>query len=162
MHVGPPSRSDTASMETGIHVRVDTEIRGESRMSLTGVWHGLYSYPVAVEPVYFVATLISNGLSFTGSTHESVESRRGSALTIFASLEGAVDGNSVGFSKTYLNAPKRYSETVHYEGALNADKTEIEGTWTIRRIFSGKFLMIRGVSVTEEVIREAFEPVLIR
>jgi hypothetical protein len=140
----------------------DAGITEEFHMSLTGVWHGLYSYPVALEPVYFVATLISNGLSFTGSTHESVESRRGSALTIFAALEGAVDGNSVGFSKSYFNAPRRYSETVHYTGALNSDKTEIEGTWTIRQIVSGKFLMIRGMSVTEEVIRQAFEPVLIR
>jgi hypothetical protein len=131
-------------------------------MSLTGVWHGLYSYPAAVEPVYFVATLISSGQSLSGTTHESVEGRRGSALTIYASLEGAADGSSVSFAKNYFEAPKRYSQTVHYEGALNSGKTEIEGTWTIQRVFSGKFLMIRGVALSEETIRDAFEPVLIR
>jgi len=32
---------------------------GSSAQNLTGVWHGIYSYPIARAPVSFVATLIS-------------------------------------------------------------------------------------------------------
>ncbi len=60
--------------------------------SLTGVWHGLYSYPAELEPVYFVATLIDAGTSFHGMTHEATIGREGAPLTAFASIAARATG----------------------------------------------------------------------
>ena len=46
-----------------------TERSQTGEQNLTGVWHGLYSYPDGVS-VSFVATLIESGSSLSGSTHE--------------------------------------------------------------------------------------------
>ena len=46
-----------------------TERSQTGEQNLTGVWHGLYTYPDGVS-VSFVATLIESGSSLSGSTHE--------------------------------------------------------------------------------------------
>jgi hypothetical protein len=126
--------------------------------SLTGVWHGLYSYEVFREPVYFVATLIDAGSSVSGTTHESEIGETGSPLTLFASIEGTKRGSSVMFTKTY-DGSGGWEHSVSYDGSLSPDATEIEGTWSIGHEASGRFLMIRNRGVTESVIRQAFEKV---
>jgi hypothetical protein len=59
-----------------------------------------------------------------------------------ATLDGERDGALVSFTKVYdtEGAPRH---AILYEGRLNADASEVEGTWTIRGVWSGKFLMIR-------------------
>lgn len=116
--------------------------------NLTGVWQGLYSYPFGAS-VSFVATLIDSGGSLSGSTHEpcSFDSGR----TMYAMLEGTREGRAVSFLKTYQNAGPRYGSVVRYRGALSGDATEIEGRWTIWKILSGKFLMIRSAGKAAEV-----------
>ena len=59
-----------------------------SPLNLTGVWHGLYSYPVAMPSVSFVATLSDQGGWFDGTTEEigGVGDTVGRTLT--ASLQG--------------------------------------------------------------------------
>src|SRR5262245_20897292 len=107
--------------------------------NLTGVWHGLYSYADGAS-VSFVATLIQSGSSLTGSIHEpSIVGGK----TATATLAGSRQASAVAFVKTYDEAGLLYQNSVHYDGALNGDATEIEGRWTIRPILSGKFLMIR-------------------
>jgi hypothetical protein len=125
---------------------------------LTGVWHGLYSYQAFLEPVYFVATLISSGQSFSGMTHEAAIGRMGTPLTLFAGLDGAIAGSSVTFLKTY-DGSGGWSHTVNYDGTLSGDRTEIDGTWTVAGSWSGRFLMIRSSGMSEEVIRRAYEKV---
>jgi hypothetical protein len=126
--------------------------------SLTGVWHGLYSYEIFKEPVYFVATLIHGGSHISGTTHESDIGETGAPLTLFAGIDGSKAGDSVVFTKTY-DGSGGWDHTVLYDGMLSPDATEIEGRWSIRNEASGKFLMIRNRGVTESVIREAFEKV---
>jgi hypothetical protein len=108
---------------------------------LTGVWNGLYSYPDG-RSVAFVATLIESGSALTGSTHEPCVGGDCASGTLFASLTGSRAGSAVNFRKTYEDAGPRYG-TVHYDGQLNADATEIEGRWVILGVWSGKFMMIR-------------------
>lgn len=130
-----------------------------TKSSLTGVWHGLYTYPRAHSgPVYFVATIIASGAHLGGMTHEAVTGKRGAPLTIFASLSGRRAGASVAFDKTY-DGSGGWNHTVAYEGALNADASEIEGTWTIPAVWSGRFLMMRSPGVSEAVVRRKFERV---
>jgi hypothetical protein len=126
--------------------------RGQTNgQNLTGVWHGLYTYANGAS-VSFVATLIQSGSSVTGSTHEP--SILGSGNTATAMLAGSRQASSVAFVKTYDRAGELYQNPVHYDGALNGDATEIEGRWTISRILSGRFLMIRSSGKTEAVVRK--------
>jgi hypothetical protein len=127
-----------------------------TKPSLTGVWHGLYTYPAAwAEPVYFVATLIASGAHLGGMTHEAVVGKRGAPLTISASLSGSGGGVSIFFDKTY-DGSGGWNHTVRYDGALNADASEIEGIWTIPAVWSGRFLMMRSPGASEAVVRGAF------
>ena len=121
--------------------------------NLTGIWQGLYSYPRALEPVSFVATLIETASWLSGSTHEA---HRKTGATILATLLGTRADDTVDFVKTYEPTSSGYKKGVHYEGTLSADGTEIEGRWIIPGNWSGRFLMIRGAREAESVARKKF------
>ncbi len=128
------------------------------RADLTGIWHGLYSYPEYLEPVFFVATLISHGHHFSGTTHEAQMGQRGSPLTVFAAVDGVLDANQVSFKKTY-DGSGGWSHALMYHGQLSEDRTEIEGLWVFPDSWTGRFMMIRGTGLSESVVREAYERV---
>ena len=48
-------------------------------------------------------------------------------------------------------------DSIDYNGTLNGDGTEIEGRWSIRSVWSGKFLMIRSAGKEEAVARKAVQ-----
>jgi hypothetical protein len=125
--------------------------------NLTGIWHGLYSYPDRRPSVSFVATLIEAGSTVSGTTHEPSDREGGPNRTLYATLSGRRQGASVTFLKTYDRAGPRYRSTVAYQGMLSADGTEIEGGWLIPGSYAGKFLMIRSAGKAEAVRRKAFE-----
>jgi|RhiMethySRZTD1v2_1073278.scaffolds.fasta_scaffold186385_3 hypothetical protein len=127
-----------------------------SPLNLTGVWHGLYSYPVAMPSVPFVATLSDQGGWFDGTTEEigGVGDTVGRTLT--ASLQGRRSGRSITMLKIY-HGPSAYYDSVHYAGDLNEDGTEISGTWRVAANWSGTFLMIRQRAVATALSREAAE-----
>lgn len=111
---------------------------GEGSESLTGVWHGLYSYPVAwMPPAHFTATMIDSGGALHGTTHE--ETAQGAMQAV---VEGALEGGVVRFVKVYSPASEDFQDVI-YSGTLSADRTEIEGEWTVPGVWSGTFLMIR-------------------
>lgn len=135
----------------------------EPKVNLTGVWHGLYTYPRELAPVYFVATLIESGRMFSGSTHEAEKGEDGSPLTLYATIDGSRAGRDVSFEKTY-DGSGGWEHSVAYDGALNQSAEEIEGRWTIAPSsrgpgLSGRFLMIRSSGAKEAVVRKAFEKV---
>ncbi|MCA0425159.1 MAG: hypothetical protein LCH61_17890 [Proteobacteria bacterium] len=110
----------------------------DASQSLTGVWHGLYSYPVAwMPPAHFTATMIDSGGVLSGTTHE--ETGRG---VMRALVEGSLEGGVVRFVKVYSPASEEFQDVI-YTGTLSADRTEIEGEWTVPDVWSGTFLMIR-------------------
>jgi hypothetical protein len=127
-----------------------------SPKSLTGVWHGLYSYPSGRAPVSFVATLIEAGSTVTGATHEPCGMGGPPSETLYATLLGRRHDSAVTFEKTYDGANPHYGR-VAYEGTLSADGTEIEGRWIVRGSWSGKFLMIRDAGKEEAATRKVFE-----
>jgi hypothetical protein len=124
--------------------------------NLTAVWHGLYSYPRLYGSVSFVATLIETKTLVTGSTHEPCTLGDGPHDTLYATLLGSRQDSLVSFVKTY-DAQDRGYGTVEYEGTLSADGSEIEGRWTVPRVWSGKFLMIRSASAAKARTRKLFE-----
>jgi hypothetical protein len=123
---------------------------------LTGVWQGLYSYPRFYDPVYFVATLIAFGETFSGNTHEAAEGRLGAPLQSFAHIDGSIAGQDISFRKTYDGTAGR-DHVILYEGTLASDGMEIEGTWSIPEQWSGRFLMIRNAGADEKIVRKVYE-----
>jgi hypothetical protein len=112
-----------------------------SSRSLTGIWQGIYSYPMSGLPtVPFTATLIEAGSSLSGSVHEQCTIN---GETLLFSVTGARHGTAVNFVKTYIGK-SRYYGTILYDGAVNGDATEIEGRWTIPGDWSGRYLMTRS------------------
>jgi hypothetical protein len=111
--------------------------------NLTGVWNGLYTYSSGLS-VSFVATLVDGGSALSGTTHEPNVLGSPSGGTLFALLSGGRHGRAISFVKTYDEVGPKLYYPVHYEGALNADATEIEGRWRIGDGTTGKFLMIRS------------------
>jgi hypothetical protein len=127
----------------------------ERGIDLTGIWQGLYSYPSYLEPVFFVATIIGHGTSFSGTTHEAQSGRSGAPLTVFASLSGSRDGSSITFTKSY-DGTGGWEHAIAYAGTLSADSTEIEGEWTYPGSWSGQFLMMRGIGTSETIARRTY------
>jgi hypothetical protein len=121
--------------------------------NLTGVWHGLYTYPHG-QSVSFVATLIDSAGALSGSTHEPGGHGGAPSGTLYATLIGRRAGSAVTFRKTYDGKLPHY-RAVDYAGTLNADATEVEGRWTIAGVWSGTFLMIRPARKEESVKRRA-------
>lgn len=117
----------------------------ETRQSLTGVWHGLFTYPYHQDPGAFTATLLETGPFLTGTTHEDGVSDDGAPTALYALIDGEREESMVYFDKTY-DSTGGWDHLVRYQGRLNADWTEIEGRWTVPGVWSGKFLMIRSGS----------------
>ncbi len=134
--------------------------RGEQGdgLDLSGVWQGVYSYPVSRKPVSFVATLSETGGWLTGATEETGTVGDARGLTISATLQGRRTGRSVTFLKTYDGAYRGY-DSVQYTGEVNEDGIEIEGRWTVRSNWSGTFLMIRSSGPPVASVAERSEEV---
>ncbi len=125
-----------------------------SPLNLTGVWHGLYSYPVAMPSVSFVATLSDQGGWFDGTTEEIGSVGDAAGRTLTASLQGRRAGSSITMLKIY-HGPSAYYDSVHYAGDLNEDGTEINGTWRLSGTWSGTFLMVRSRTAETAATKEA-------
>jgi hypothetical protein len=119
-----------------------TEPGRPAQDNLTGVWNGLFRYSEGGLSISFTATLIDSGSLVTGSTHEPCAAPGCPRKTHVATLSGRRNGTAVSFVKAYDPPGYGYSE-VAYEGTLNADGTEVAGSWHLRQGWSGDFLMIR-------------------
>jgi len=133
-----------------------TKPTGASPHNLTGIWHGIYSYPIPRAQVSFVATLIETASTVSGTTHEPCTIGGSPNETLYATLLGSRQHSAVALVKTYDGVNPRYG-TVAYEGTLSPDGTEIEGRWMVPGNWSGKFLMIRPAGKAEAVARRVFE-----
>jgi hypothetical protein len=135
-----------------------SERGGAGERNLTGIWNGLYTYPHG-QSTAFVATLIETAGSLSGTTHEPNTSGDAPGTTLLATLSGSRRDSAVTFTKRYDPPGPRTGSPVRYEGALNADGTEIEGRWIIAGMWSGKFLMIRSAGQETTVSRKVSERV---
>jgi hypothetical protein len=125
--------------------------------SLTGLWHGQFSYPRGLPPEFFNATLVETADLLGGSIQETPQNGRHKGKTFYASVSGQRAANQVRFTKRYETPPLVHS--VFYEGTLNADATEIEGTWTVPNAWSGKFLIIRSSGIAMKAAKRVAEEV---
>jgi hypothetical protein len=108
---------------------------------LTGVWDGSYIQP-GTGMVTFTATLVESHGALSGGVTEPCSNPHCPLRTHNAAIAGQRSGSAVSFVKRY--EPPGYGfDTVHYEGTVNAEATEIDGRWRLPG-FSGAFLMIRA------------------
>ncbi|WP_130731826.1 hypothetical protein [Komagataeibacter xylinus] len=122
-----------------------------NRLNVTGQWEGQFSYPHALPPESFSASLFEAGAMLGGTVTERAPSAQ---ACFIATVQGQRHGVTVRFTKTYDGSGNR-QHPVLYTGLLNADGTEIEGEWRIAGSWSGAFRMSRGKGNATAVRREA-------
>ena len=126
----------------------------DAALDLTGHWRGVFNYPDGSPPNEFDAELRDVGGVITGETCEPSDGIDDIASDQRAFVEGARTGPAVRFVKRY---DELHRDPVHYDGTVDAEATEIAGTWTIQGVWSGSFLMVRPAAqaVAEELQVEA-------
>ncbi|OYW44409.1 MAG: hypothetical protein B7Z08_06010 [Sphingomonadales bacterium 32-68-7] len=113
---------------------------GEGGYDLTGEWSGIYSYPRLFPPNMFEASIRDSGGIITGVIRQPGEVFEPTGTHHHAVIEGSRVGSLVRWVKMYDDLSRA---TPHYEGTIQPDGNEIEGTWHIPNDWSGTFLMIR-------------------
>jgi hypothetical protein len=101
--------------------------------------------------VSFIAQLDGAGDRFTGTIEET--DMLPGAGPCSALVDGRRAGNMVFFTKTY-DGRAGFFHSVAYEGTVNADATEIHGSWSLPTL-SGTFLMIRPAAAGKSATRQA-------
>jgi hypothetical protein len=132
--------------------------------SLSDTWHGSYSYPP--HPAFggnaettFVATLLDDNGVLSGATHERRTAGHFAGVLLNAVIDGHRDEAAVSFTKTYeAGAFAEAPRPIVYTGRLNADASEIAGTWQIPLLPPGRFVMIRANRPAFAAEREVAAP----
>jgi hypothetical protein len=125
--------------------------------SITGRWHGRYTYLDGGEGEAFEADLIESQDAIVGTTTEA-STFHGLKATRKAVVSGSRNGSIVSFVKHYAQN-HGHNMPIKYDGEVNDDATEIEGIWRIDRSAFGRFLMIRDLALPAAVEVKAEEKV---
>lgn len=125
--------------------------------SITGRWHGRYTYLDGGEGEAFEADLIESQDAIVGTTTEQ-STFYGLKATRKATISGSRNGSIVSFVKHYTRG-HGHDEPIKYDGEVNDDATEIEGIWRIDRNAFGRFLMIRDLALPSAIEIKAEEKV---
>ncbi|MFT8712871.1 hypothetical protein [Komagataeibacter rhaeticus] len=126
----------------------------EKALDVTGQWDGQFSYPHALPPEFFSASLFETADGLGGTVTERAANGQGETCFV-STIRGVRHGTSVRFTKTYEGGGRQHA--VLYTGALNADGSEIEGEWRIAGSWSGRFLMLRRGGGGVATMRQAEE-----
>jgi hypothetical protein len=122
--------------------------RGD-RKDITGIWHGVSSYPGIEPSEEFAAELSVTDGRITGMITEVSNLVPNAPLPLRASVEGTFRDGAVAFDKTYDGGGDQ-NHSVHYWGRLNAEGTEITGNWQLPGL-EGSFVMRRASEEREAV-----------
>lgn len=108
--------------------------------SLAGLWEGSYTYREGsvLTRVTFEIQLAQRGQSLTGRLIEPNTFKRAPVKFLSANLVGIIDGDRVRLIKTY-DGTGGENHSVYYEGKLNANASEMTGTWIVERNWRGEF-----------------------
>lgn len=126
--------------------------------SISGRWHGRYTYLDGGEGEAFEADLIESQDAIIGTTTEVSNHFDGFKGARRATLSGSRNGSIVSFVKHYAQG-HGHDRPIKYDGEVNDDATEIEGIWRIDRDAFGRFLMIRDLALPQAIEIKAEEKV---
>ena len=118
--------------------------------NLAGVWYGRYDALGYPETNNFVAQLNDDGGAISGSITEPDTTGQYDVRRAFVS--GSRSGSTLRFVKQYDGGALAHA--VRYSGEINADATEIAGTWVIVR-HHGVFSMRREKFLAADLEDEA-------
>ena len=112
-------------------------------VQINGTWRGWYAYSGNQRrSVSFTAVLsTAPDCRVTGRMQEPNTFGKKDFPTLFATLVGRVEGDTVAFTKTY-DGTAGVSHSVRYHGLLSRDLHRIDGNWRIGRN-GGRFQMSR-------------------
>jgi len=113
---------------------------------LTGIWYGRYDAITHAEANHFIARLYDEGGAIRGVITEP--DTRGGADIRRAFVSGQREESALSFVKQYDGAV--FAHAVRYVGSVNADATEIDGTWMVLQSH-GSFKMAREKFDAEEL-----------
>lgn len=108
-------------------------------LNLAGVWYGRYDALGYAETNSFVAHLNDDDGAISGTITEPDTTGQYDVRRAFVS--GSRSGSTLRFVKQYDGGARAHA--VRYSGEINADATEISGTWAIVRHHHGIFSMRR-------------------
>jgi hypothetical protein len=108
--------------------------------SVSGDWIGFYTLPDGTPPTRFDAALLERAGKITGSIEE-VDEHWGNGHLV-STVDGTRTGQAIRFAKFYDSGDEAF-DTVVYEGVIDAEGTEISGTWQVPEDWSGTFIMTR-------------------
>ena len=132
--------------------------------NVAGVWYGRYDALVYTETNNFVAHLNDDGGAISGTITEPDTTGQYDVRRAFVS--GSRSGSALRFVKQYDGGALAHA--VRYSGEINADATEIWGTWVIVRhhgIFTmhrEKFSASELEHETEDALSEGQDAVWVR
>lgn len=129
---------------------------GDGAYDLTGEWTGIYNYPRLLPPNTFEASIRDSGGALTGEIRQPGEFFEAAGLVQHAVIEGSRTGNQVRWVKFYDDLNR---DPPSYEGTIQPDGNEIEGTWHHVGNWSGTFLMIRRAREQAAETRKVSEEV---
>ena len=117
--------------------------------NLTGVWYGRYDALSYAETNTFLAHLVDDQGALSGTITEPDTGGGDDMRRAFVS--GSRSGSRLQFVKQYDG--RAFAHSVHYQGEVNADATEVSGVWMIRT-WHGVFTMRREKFSATDLERE--------
>lgn len=108
---------------------------------LKGLWNGSFRYSASAEigATEFKARIGVTGDQVSGLIVEEHVVHAGQAKS---EIVGTFDGQTLRFTKRYIDENEAYGRPVEYEGTMAADRQSIAGTWALPDD-SGTFTMER-------------------
>lgn len=101
-------------------------------------WSGSYRYGNNQSVNFSLRLSVSSNGSLSGRTQEPNTFGNKSAASLFANVQGSVQGSGIRFTKTY-DGTGGVNHSVSYSGTLGSDGKSMNGTWRIGNDNSGSF-----------------------
>lgn len=118
-------------------------------MDITGIWHGVSSYPGVDAEDEFSAELSVTEGRIAGMITEVSNLVPKAPLPLRAVVEGTIRGEVIAFDKTYDGGGGQ-SHSVSYWGRLSDDGAVITGSWQLPGL-EGSFVMRRAPDEREAI-----------
>ena len=106
--------------------------------NLNGVWTGWYNYGGLGDSVPFTAWFDDHTGLIRGSTLEPNTISEVDLEDLEGEIQGARDGGTVAFTKTYRPGQGVHNYDIWYEGDVDEDCCRLSGLWRFQNAYMGR------------------------